>query len=116
MDWFETLLLIVFPPASFAAAFIEHRKKPIGLGSAILFAIGFIVVATVFNLLDERTNPEHSFTFSNFFLLKQATFASDLLAIGYGLSAFCLYLVLFGRGGTGDERGGSGSADSSESP
>ena len=97
MDLFERLMLIVIPTVTFVVVLLDHKKKPAKLGSAMLWTLGFIVVALLFNLGDERTNPQHSFSILGFFLLREATFASDILAIGYGLAAFCLYLFLFDR-------------------
>lgn len=116
MDWFQAFFLIVLPPASFVVAIIEHRKKPASFSNALLLSVSVIVAATMINLINEQINPQHNFTFRSFFLLKQATFASDFLAIGYGLAAFCFYLALFDRRKADEGRGNDDGANGPKSP
>lgn len=97
MDTFLLLFLISMAPASFIAALLEHRRRALTRGVVAMWTLGLILIAVLFDSAVAQMNPKERFKLVDLLLLRQVTWASDLVAIAYGLGAFYLYLLLFDR-------------------
>ncbi len=97
MKTFDFWVLASAIPATFFVLLFWHRRRPIRKIEVAMFAMAALLgpefVYWILAIFDS-TQP---YLLRDIYLLNEATFVSEFVAVGYGAGCFYLYLWIFDR-------------------